>query len=164
MISDDKLRTLAQEGHPILLLGVNRRELLGLARKIHAYSARSDGPLRIHRCGPLGVPQARSKGLSGLCARLFAQVEGGSLYFENVERLSDEERRELYMVLERRQYWDPDRARLVPVCFRILASATPDVLDPDRASSVMYRLAERIIRLPEGSSRHANQELGPLSD
>lgn len=99
--------------------------------------------------------------LQELCARQFAHAEGGSLYFEGVERLSTAEQKLLLMVLHRGDYWDPDSSEFVPVRFRILASASPEVLAPERACSLLYRLAERIIQLPGGHPAYLQQEQRP---
>ena len=149
MISKAKIRALAQEGHPMLLVGGDRRALLGLARTLHRNSRFAEGPFLIHRGGSRGLPKNRTLSLVGLCAQLFRKAEGGTVYFENVDLLSMEEAKQLYMVLERGEFWDPETEELVPVSFRVLGSAPEAVLEPHQASSLIYRLAERIIRLED---------------
>ncbi len=147
MISEEKLKILAEEGHPILLAGEERRQLLGLARELHKQSGFASGPFLIHRCGSRGLPEELHLNLLALCARLFNRGKGGTIYFENVDELSPEESKQLYMVLERGEYWDPEAEEFRPVDFRVVGSAPLHILDLGQATSLTYRLAERLIRI-----------------
>ena len=147
MISENKLKILAEEGHPVLLVGQDRRQILGLARELHKQSRFSSGPFLIHRCGSRGLPEGIQIDLLVLCARLFNRGKGGTIFFENVDELSPEESKQLYMVLERGEYWDPEAEELRPVEFRVVGSAPLQILDLGQATRLTYRLAERLIRL-----------------
>lgn len=149
MISETKLEALAQGQHPVLIVGTERRRQLATAREIHQYSAQKGGPFVIHRCGlPFWRSPTEKAELSRLCACVFHQSNGGTLYFEGVDQLSDEEHHQLYMSLARKEFWDSEANLMHPVGFRIVASAPPEILDLSQASNLIYRLAEMVIQLP----------------
>ena len=148
MINDSRLKTLAEDEHPILIVGSERRKLLAVARKVHGQSSKHLGPFVIHRCGlPFWRSQTKCDELTRLCARIFRQSRGGTLYFEGVNHLSVEEHHQLYMALERNEYWDPESGIFRPVDYRIVASAPPEILKLNNATNLVYRLAEIVVRL-----------------
>ena len=148
MTSVSRLTTLAEDEHPILIVGSERRKLLAIAREIHARSSKCRGPFVIHRCGlPFWRRPTESGELTRLCARIFRQSSGGTLYFEGVNQLSVEEHHQLYMALERKEFWDPESGILRPVDYRIVASAPAEILKLNNATNLVYRLAEIVISL-----------------
>jgi len=149
MISETKLEALAKARLPVLVVGDDRRQLLAMARRIHRHSLHQEGPFVIHRCGlPFWQSPSESEELSRLCASIFHQSSGGTLYFEGVDQLSEEEHQQLYISLERNEFWDSEANLMQPVGFRIVASAPPSILDLAHASNLIYRLARVVIRVP----------------
>lgn len=148
MISASRLKTLAEDEHPILMIGSDRRGLLAFAKEVHAQSSRHRGPFVLHRCGqPSWRPPDEKEGESRLCAPVFRKSSGGTLYVEGLHQLPMEEQHPLYMALERNEFWDPEAGIFRPVDYRIVASAPPEILDLGNATKLIYRLAEIVIRL-----------------
>ena len=90
----ESARRMAAGSAPVLITGEEGTGKEVLARAIHAWSPRAAGPFVVFGCG--SMPAARhAELLAGEVAGSLTLAEEGSLYLDDVERLSEEAQRVL---------------------------------------------------------------------
>lgn len=162
------LERAAQKDVAVLLVGETGTGKERAARALHAESDRATRPFVAVRCGSLAADRLGVElfGERDGHAGAFEEAEGGTVYLDQVERLSSEHQARLLEVLQEsyvRRMGDP---RSIPVHVRVVASTTHDPAQwtaDGLREDLQYRLGVFPIHLPPLRERTDDLELLALA-
>ena len=171
-----RARQVAQTDTPVLLLGETGTGKERLARAIHAWSARSEGPFVTINCAaiPAGLLESELFGhvkgaFTGATrdrAGRFQMANGGTLLLDEIGELPPELQAKLLRVLQERTFEPVGADRAVKVDVRILAATHVNLLaaiaERRFREDLYYRLHVFPIELPP--LRQRLEDLPPIAD
>jgi DNA-binding NtrC family response regulator len=156
------LERIAPTSATVLLTGETGTGKDGLARSIHAASARRDGPFEIVDCGAIheslitselfGHERGAFTGAVSSRAGAFERAAGGTIFLDEIGELPMDLQPKLLRVLEAREFRRVGGTKAIPADVRIVAATTrdlaADVADGRFRQDLYFRLAVVAVHVP----------------
>jgi two-component system, NtrC family, response regulator AtoC len=171
----EQVRKVAPTDATVLLSGESGTGKEVLARSLHRWSRRSEGPFVAVNCGALSESLLESElfghekgaftGATGTHRGRFELADGGTLFLDEVAELRPAHQVKLLRVLEDRTFERVGGSRSIEVDIRLVAATNRDLreeLNTGRFRADLYhRLAVFPIRVPP--LRERPEDVGPLA-
>ena len=170
-----RIKKIAEAGSPVLFIGELGTGKRLIARSIHFNSFRTDLPFFPVNCQALLPDRIESelfgqvKGTSGEAVQsikgIFEEANGGTIYLDKVEELSDSMQVKLLRVIEDQEIWPVGASQGVKVDLLIIAASLrelePLVREGRFREDLYRRLKEITVNLPP--LRERKEDLEPLA-
>jgi DNA-binding NtrC family response regulator len=170
-----RIKKIAEAGSPVLFIGELGTGKRLIARSIHFNSFRTDLPFFPVNCQAIAPDRIESelfgqvKGTSGEAVQsikgIFEEANGGTIYLDKVEELSDSMQAKLLRVLEDQEIWPVGASQGVKVDLLIIAASLrelePLVREGRFREDLYHRLQEITVNLPP--LRERKEDLEPLA-
>jgi DNA-binding NtrC family response regulator len=170
-----RIKKIAEAGSPVLFIGELGTGKRLIARSIHFNSFRTDLPFFPVNCQAILPDRIESelfgqvKGTSGEAVQsikgIFEEANGGTIYLDKVEELSDSMQVKLLRVIEDQEIWPVGASQGVKVDLLIIAASLrelePLVREGRFREDLYRRLKEITVNLPP--LRERKEDLEPLA-
>lgn len=170
-----RIKKIAEAGSPVLFIGELGTGKRLIARSIHFNSFRTDLPFFPVNCQAILPDRIESelfgqvKGTSGEAVQsikgIFEEANGGTIYLDKVEELSDSMQVKLLRVIENQEIWPVGASQGVKVDLLIIAASLrelePLVREGRFREDLYRRLKEITVNLPP--LRERKEDLEPLA-
>jgi DNA-binding NtrC family response regulator len=170
-----RIKKIAEAGSPVLFIGELGTGKRLIARSIHFNSFRTDLPFFPVNCQAILPDRIESelfgqvKGTSGEAIQsikgIFQEANGGTIYLDKVEELSDSMQVKLLRVIEDQEIWPVGASQGVKVDLLIIAAShrelEPLVREGRFREDLYRRLKEITVNLPP--LRERKEDLEPLA-